>query len=223
MARPADRTPPPARPAATAEALSFTVSRLLTETNLAADGHWSRIGRYVRLLAGAVSGDGEYARLKDPTYVDLLAAVAPVYDIGLMAVPRNVVLKPDKLDEDEVSVVQTHVTAGSEVLMAVAGRFAADVPSLPLAAEVARSHHERWDGTGYPDGLSGTEIPLSARVVAICAVYEALRSRRPHRPPLTHARTVKIITSESQGQFDPALLAAFAAAAPRFDQIHQGG
>jgi response regulator RpfG family c-di-GMP phosphodiesterase len=224
MSRPTDRTPPPpARPAAAAEALSYTGSRLLTETNLAPDGHWSRVGRYVRAVASAAAGDGEYARLKDTNYVDLLAAVAPCYDIGLLAVPRNVLMKPDKLDEDELSVVQTHTTAGSEVLMAVAGRFAADVPSLPLAAEVARSHHERWDGSGYPDGLAGAEIPLSARVVALCAVYEALRSRRPHRPPLSHARTVKVITSDCPGQFDPVLLVAFAAAAPRFEQIHQGG
>jgi response regulator RpfG family c-di-GMP phosphodiesterase len=222
-ARPLDRTPPPARPAAAAEALSYTVSRLLTETNLAADGHWSRLVRYVRALAAAAGGEGEYARLKDPTYVDLLAAVAPLYDVGLLAVPRNVLMKPDKLDEDERGVVQTHTTAGSEVLLGVAGRFAADVPSLPLAAEVARSHHERWDGSGYPDGLAGPEIPLSARVVSLAGVYEALRSRRPHRPPLSHARTVKLIATECPGQFDPVLLAAFAAAAPRFDQIHQGG
>ncbi|QDU22958.1 protein kinase domain-containing protein [Urbifossiella limnaea] len=222
-----ERTPrpvaPPARPTAAAEALSYTASRLLTETNLAADGHWSRVGRYVRALAGAAAGGGEYARLKDPTYVDLLAAVAPVYDVGLLAVPRNVLMKPDKLDEDERSVVQSHTTAGSEVLMAVAGKFAADVPSLPLAAEVARGHHERWDGTGYPDGLAGAKIPLAARLVAVAAVYEALRSRRPHRPPLNHARAVNLITTESAGHFDPTLLAAFATAAPRFEQIHQGG
>jgi response regulator RpfG family c-di-GMP phosphodiesterase len=224
MGRPLDRTPPPApaRPAATAEALSFTVSRLLTETNLVAEGHWSRVIRYVRALAGAANDQGEYARLKDPAYVDLLAAVAPIYDIGLLAVPRNVLMKPDKLDPDERSVVQTHTTAGTEVLMTVAGKFAADVPSLPLAAEVARAHHERWDGGGYPDGLAGTEIPLAARVVAIAGVYEALRSRRPHRPPLSHARAVKMITTECPGQFDPVLVAAFVAAASRFDQIHQG-
>jgi response regulator RpfG family c-di-GMP phosphodiesterase len=220
--RPADRTPPPARPGAPAEALSFTVSRLLTETNLAAEGHWNRIIRYVRALAGAANDQGEYARLKDPTYVDLLAAVAPIYDVGLLAIPRNVLMKPDKLDPDERSVVQTHTTSGAEVLLTVAGKFAADVPSLPLAAEVARGHHERWDGGGYPDGVAGSEIPLAARVVAIASVYEALRSRRPHRPPLSHTRSVKMITTECTGQFDPVLLGAFAAAAPRFEQIHQG-
>src|SRR5262249_34016326 len=149
---------PAARPTAGAEAVSFTVSRLLVETNLLTEGHWSRVVRYVRTLSAAAGAQGEYARLKDGNYTDLLAAVAPVYDIGQLAVPRNVLMKPDKLDPDERSVVQTHTTQGSEVLLSVAGKFAADLPSLPLAAEVARSHHERWDGTGYPDQLAGKEI-----------------------------------------------------------------
>ena len=219
----ASTKPPPApiRPAAAAEALSYTVSRLLVETNLVAEGHWTRVMKYVRALTTTVTDQGEYARLKDSTYADLLTAVVPLHDIGQLAVPRNVLMKPDKLDQDERNVVQTHTTAGSEVLLTVAGKFAADLPSLPLAAEVARSHHERWDGSGYPDQLVGVEIPLSARVAAIAGVYEALRSRRPHRPPLSHARAVKIITTESPGQFDPALLAAFTLAASRFEQIHQ--
>ena len=108
------------------------------------------------------------------------------------------------------------------MLQAVAGKFAADLPSLPLAMEVARGHHERWDGSGYPDMLAGSDIPLSARVVAVAAVYEALRSRRPHRPALSHARAVKMITTECPGQFDPALLSAFILAAPRFEQIFSG-
>ncbi|MBX9628106.1 MAG: response regulator, partial [Gemmataceae bacterium] len=223
IGQPPERTAPGPKPAAAAEALSYTVSRLLVETNLVSEGHWGRAVKYVRALCGAAAETGEYGRLKDPAYLDLLAAVAPIYDLGLLAVPRNVLMKPDKLDPDERSVVQTHTTAGAEVLLTVAGKFGADVPSLGLASEVARGHHERWDGTGYPDLLSGTEIPLSARVVAVAAVYEALRSRRPHRPPLSHARAVKMITTECPGQFDPTILAAFAAAAPRFDQIHQGG
>jgi response regulator RpfG family c-di-GMP phosphodiesterase len=223
IGQPPERTAAGPKPSASAEALSYTISRLLVETNLVSEGHWGRVTKYVRAVCGAAPETGEYARLKDPAYLDLLAAVAPIYDVGLLAVPRNVLMKPDKLDQDERSVVQTHTTAGAEVLLTVAGKFGADVPSLGLAAEVARGHHERWDGTGYPDLLSGTEIPLSARVVAVAAVYEALRSRRPHRPPLSHARAVKMITTECPGQFDPAILAAFAAAAPRFDHIHQGG
>jgi response regulator RpfG family c-di-GMP phosphodiesterase len=222
MVRAAPPSPPPVCPVAAAEALSYTVSRLLVETNILGEGHWGRVVRYVRALATAVTDQGEYARLKDEVYLYMLTAVAPVYDVGLLAVPRSVLMKPDRLDPDERSVVQTHTTQGSDVLIAVAGKFAAELPSLPVAAEVARSHHERWDGTGYPDQLAGTEIPLSARVVAVASVYEALRLRRPHRPPLSHARAVKVITTESPGQFDPAIAAAFAAAAPRFEQIYQG-
>jgi len=210
------------RPTAGAEVLSYTISQLLAETNLVSDGHWSRVIRYVRALAATAPEQGEYARLKDSAYLDLLAAAAPIYDLGQLAMPRSMLMKPDKLDSDERSIVQTHTTAGAGVLLAVAGKFAVDQPSLTIAAEVARSHHERWDGSGYPDMLAGVDIPLSARVTAIVAVYEALRSRRPHRPPLSHARAVKMITAESEGQYDPHLLQAFTVAAPRFDQIHQG-
>ena len=213
---------PAVRSAASAEALSQTVSRLLMESSLAAEGHWSRIVRYVRALAGAVRDQGEYARLKDDGYLELLAGVAPVYDVGLLTVPRGILMKPDKLDAEEKSAMQAHTTIGSGVLMAVAGKLAAEFPGLPLAAEVARSHHERWDGTGYPDQLAGVEIPLAARVLGLVDVYEALRMRRPHRPQLSHSRAVKIIADESPGQFDPVLLAAFVKAAPRFEQIHWG-
>jgi response regulator RpfG family c-di-GMP phosphodiesterase len=221
--RQAPSAAPGPRSAASAESLSMMVSRLLIETNLAAEGHWNRIGKYVRAMASAVSDRGEYSRLKDETFLDLLAAIAPVYDVGLLAVPRGMLMKPDKLDANEQSVVQTHTTVGSEVLMSVAGRLAAELPSLPMAAEIARSHHERWDGSGYPDQLAGSEIPLAARVVGLVAVYEALRVRRPHRPPLAHSRAMKMILTEMAGQFDPTLLAALAAAAPRFDQIHKEG
>src|SRR5262249_24955888 len=192
-------TPPPqsaARPAAI-EALSLTVSRLLAETQLISDGQWQRVGRYVRALARTVPEEGEYARLKDERDGGLLSAVAPVYDIGLLGVPRNTLLKPDRLDAAERSVVQTHCTIGAEVLAGVAQTFGGEVPGLDIAAEVSRSHHERWDGEGYPDGLIGEDTPLAARVVSITAVYEALRSRRPHRPALSHAQAVRPIPPES--------------------------
>jgi response regulator RpfG family c-di-GMP phosphodiesterase len=217
-------TPPPVtsdRPAG-AEAVSLTVSRLLSETQLISDGQWTRVGRYVRALARAVPEQGEYARLKDERFLALLAAVAPVYDIGLLGVPRHTLLKPDRLDAAERSIVQTHCSLGGEVLIGVAQALGSEIPGLDIAAEVARCHHERWDGNGYPDGLVGEDIPLAARVVALVAVYEALRSRRPHRPPLSHAQSVRLIAQDSPGQFDPTLVAAFVSVAPRFDQIHQG-
>ncbi len=207
---------------AVVEALALTVSRLLAETQLISEGQWQRVSRYVRALSRAVPESGEYARLKDERYVGLLSAVAPVYDVGLLGVPRHTLLKPGRLDASERTIVQTHCAIGAEVLGGVATTFGSEVPGLDLAAEVARSHHERWDGEGYPDSLAAEAIPLSARLVGLVAVYEALRSRRPHRPPLGHAQAVRLITKESPGQFDPTLVAAFTAVAARFDQIHQG-
>lgn len=212
---------PPIRSLTAVEVLSFTVSQLLVGVGGAAEGHWTRLTNYVRALADAVPSEGEYARLKDTAYLDLLVALAPVHDVGLLDVPRSVLMKPDRLDTDERSVLQTHTTQGAHLLAAVASRFGPEMPGLGLAVEMVRSHHERWSGGGYPDMLSGNAIPLSARVVAIATVYEAVRSRRPHRPALSHTRAVKIITAESTGQFDPVLLVAFATAAPRFELIAQ--
>ncbi|WP_162097402.1 protein kinase domain-containing protein [Gemmata obscuriglobus] len=209
------------RPVA-AETLSLTVSRLLAETQLAADNQWQRMSRYVRTLCRALPDTGAYRQLKNDQFAELLAAVAPMYDIGLLGVPRHTLLKPGRLDASERSVVQTHCSIGAEVLVGVAQVYGGEVQGLDVAAEVARSHHERWDGAGYPDGLQGEEIPLAARVVSLAAVYEALRNRRPHRPPLNHAQTVKLIATQSEGEFDPAVVAAFVSVAPKFDQIHQG-
>lgn len=205
-----------------ADRLAAVVSRLLEEIGLARPGHSSRVRQYVRALAAAVAGDGEYARLKDPAYLEALTEVAPVYDLGLLTIPSYVLLKPGKLDPDELSIVRGHAASGSQVLLDVAAGSPAVGQGLGLAAEVTGSHHERWDGSGYPDGLAGPAIPLSARVVAVVSVYEALRSRRPHRPAYDHARAVRLIAAESAGQFDPALRAAFEAAAPQFDRIARG-
>ncbi len=212
----------PAHTLAATEALAATVAHLVEGLG-AAPGHGVRLGRYVRALAGAAPGHGEYARLKDDTYVDLLAALVPVHDVGLLDLPRSVLLKPDRLSADEMCVVQTHTTHGAEVFGRVAERYGTEVPGLRIAVDIARGHHERWDGTGYPDQLAGAAIPLAARVAAVGTVYEALRSRRPYRPALPHARAVAVITTESAGQFDPVLLSGFVAAAARFELIARGG
>lgn len=204
-----------------AKTLSFAISQLLADIGLLTDGHWNRVISYVRSLASAVAGEGEYARLQDPSYLDLLATFAPIHDVGLLCIPRNVLMKPDRLDSEEASVMQTHTTQGAELLTTIARKLGSEVNGLPLAVEICRSHHEHWDAGGYPDSLAGSMIPLSARVAAIVTVYEALRSRRPHRPALSHARAVRIITVESANQFDPVLRSAFSSAAIQFEHISQ--
>ena len=225
------RTPPPAAPVTTLVGggggagglglLTTVVGQMLQETLGFGPTYPERLGRYVRALAAAVKDEGAYARLKDGRFLDLLTAVAPLHDVGMLAVPGAILRKPGPLDEQERMVVQTHAVMGSEWAVTAAARCPDSLSVLTLLAEVTRSHHERWDGAGYPDGLAANEIPLAARVLAVASVYDALRSRRPYRPALSHARAVRMMVSESAGQFDPALLTALMAAAPRFDKIYQ--
>jgi response regulator RpfG family c-di-GMP phosphodiesterase len=227
VVRPAPVTPPPQVPAeqdlSPCDPLAYAACRLLEETGLTLPEYHSRLGRYLRALAACSPDHGEYSRLKTNRFLTLLTAVAPIHDVGQLVIPTPVLKKPDRLTSDEFAVVQTHTVLGSQVLIDIAARLPTTLPDLTLAAEVVRHHHERWDGAGYPDGLAGAEIPLAARAVSIVSVYEALRSRRPHRPPLGHSRAVRQITMESPGQFDPTLVSAFAAAAPRFDEFFQSG
>ena len=104
--------------------------------------------------------------------------------------------------------------------MGMAEKFPSETGCISLAAELARCHHERWDGTGYPERLAESDIPLSARLVALASIYDSLRSRRPYRPAVTHTRAVRVLTHECIGRFDPSILNAFVAAAPRFEQIY---
>jgi response regulator RpfG family c-di-GMP phosphodiesterase/tRNA A-37 threonylcarbamoyl transferase component Bud32 len=223
------RTPPPAPASPTTHGirlgaltpLAFGIGRLLEEQGHLPLGYHERVSRYVRALAFAATDVGEYARLKDPTYLELLASTGAAHDIGLLLLPTDLVKKPSKLTSEEYSFIQTHTLTGSEVLADLARAMPDQVADIGLAAEIVRHHHERWDGAGYPDALAGQAIPLAARVMAIVSVYEALRTRKPYRPAFGHARAVKLIATESEGQFDPTLLAAFTAAAPNFESVFQ--
>lgn len=202
------------------ESLAAGASELLEESGVLTPRYAARLPRYLHALAAAVAGQGEYAPFGEPDLLELLKRSAVLHDVGMTAIPFTSRGKTSRLDNDERVVVQEHAVLGAEVLKRVAARFPTSV-GLKLAAEIALSHHERWDGTGYPDGLAGSAIPAAARMVAVASVYDALRSRRPHRPGLSHARAVRRITEESAGEFDPVLVAAFAAAAPLFDDAYE--
>ena len=200
--------------------MTVTISRLVVEAGYLAPGYRSRVARYIRAMCQTVESVGEYTRLKDPSYVNMLAASAALFDIGLLVIPGGLPLKPGKLDPDERQVLQTHPTAGGEILMGLAEKFPSETGCISLAAELSRSHHERWDGTGYPERLVGSDIPLSARLVSLASVYDSLRSRRPYRPAVTHSRAVRVLTHECVGRFDPAVMNAFMNASSRFEQIY---
>ncbi|MHB8764872.1 MAG: HD domain-containing phosphohydrolase [Deferrisomatales bacterium] len=173
------------------------------------DDHARRMGAFAGALAEALGLAAELGRQ--------LALAARLHDVGKVRVPRALLEKQGPLTVPEFEVVKHHTTWGAELL----GHH----PRLALAREVAQGHHERWDGTGYPRGLAGARIPLGARIVALCDVYEALRARRPYREPLDHDAAVAVVTGgdwrTSPEHFDPAVLAAFRAIHPRFRELHQ--
>jgi len=222
------RTPPLAAAVPTPEAggsgiraLTGLVAQVLQEILSFGPAYAERIGRYIRALSAVAPDTGEYSRLKDDRFLELLVNVAPLHDIGMIAVPHMILHKPGILDEHERMVIQTHPVMGAEWMTATAAKCPAELGVLSMASEIIRGHHERWDGNGYPDALQGDQIPLAARIVGLVSVYDALRSRRPYRPALTHARVIRMMTTESVGRFDPALVAALVAASPRFEKIFQ--
>jgi putative two-component system response regulator len=142
-----------------------------------------------------------------------------MHDVGKIAIPDAILLKPGRFEPDEWEVMKTHSGLGAKLL--AGGRS----PYLVMGAEIALSHHERWDGGGYPDGLAGEAIPLCARIMNICDQYDALRSVRPYKPAFTHERTLEILTVGDgrtlPSHFDPAVLAAFGRCTGRFRDIYE--
>ncbi len=180
--------------------------------------HVLRLRRYCRRLAEAAAGMPAFAEALDAPFVETLEACAPLHDLGMAGLPDHVLRNPGKLSPEDRLLMQAHTVLGATALEKV-GRRHGSGPFLRMAVEVARHHHERWDGGGYPDRLAGNKIPLAARLVRLADVYDSLRCRRSHRPAFTHAAAVNLLTNASPGQFDPGLLQAFPSCAADFEQI----
>jgi len=169
--------------------------------------HLMRMSRFSRALAQAAGLDRAEA--------DLVFIASPMHDIGKIGIPDRILLKPGRLDEMEWAVMRTHAPIGAELL---SGH---DSPLMKTAAAIALTHHERWDGKGYPRGLSGEEIPLEGRIVAICDVFDALLSQRPYKPPWPLERAVAEVEACTGTAFDPALVDRFRTALPELTEIHR--
>jgi response regulator RpfG family c-di-GMP phosphodiesterase len=198
-------------------ALAKLVEQRSAETGL----HLIRLQKFVRVLAEAAARTPGFATRLDPLFIQTLEDCAPLHDIGKVAVPDHVLNKPGKLDDYERLQIEQHTLAGAETLREVARRYSFASGFLSMAVDIARSHHERWDGNGYPDRLSGEGIPLAARLIAICDVYDALRTKRVYKPALSHTIAVMTMCEGSPGHFDPGLLAIFRQCADHFDRIHR--
>lgn len=168
--------------------------------------HITRTRLYVRLLLDKIPYKLPFSRRA----ISLIANSAVLHDIGKVGIPDHILLKKGKLTEDEFEVMKTHTTLGANAIMRTQRTMEKDT-LLMFAKEIAEFHHERWDGKGYPFGLSGDEIPLTARVMALADVYDALRSERPYKEPYTHEDSLDIIRKGAGTQFDPLLTGIFLA------------
>lgn len=188
-----------------------TMTRAASYKDEETGAHVSRISFYTVELAQALGMDAEFC--------DVIHYASPMHDVGKIAIPDAVLGKPGSFEPHEWEIMKTHAALGGKLLRGT------DSPYLVMGAEIADGHHERWDGSGYPAGLAGEAIPISARLMNICDQYDALRSKRPYKPAFSHEKALEIITvgdgRTMPTHFDPAVLAAFTGCVGRFREIFE--
>ncbi len=173
--------------------------------------HLMRTQAYVERLLLLLKNHPRFRETLDERTIDLIAKSAPLHDIGKVGIPDSILLKPGRLTPDEFEIMKTHAQLGGDALAQAERDLEQPVPFLRHAKEIARWHHEHWDGSGYPDGLAGEAIPVSARLMALADVFDALVSPRVYKQPLDFERTRAIIADERGRHFDPDIADAFLA------------
>lgn len=192
----------------------------MAETRDADTGnHIRRTQRYVKALAWKLSTHPRFSAFLTVQNIGLLFKSAPLHDIGKVGIPDRILLKPGKLTAEEFAIMKTHTTLGRDAIAHAEQELGAEVAFLTLAKEIVYSHQEKWDGSGYPEGLKGEQIPISARLMALADVYDALISRRVYKAPQTHEQAKAIIVQTSGRHFDPDVVEAFLALEDNFRAI----
>jgi len=189
--------------------------------------HIERTSEYCRLIAEKAFEAGVYRDIIGPDYAENLAKASPLHDIGKVGIPDAILLKPGRLSSEEFEIMKTHATIGYETLASVEKSYPGNA-FLRLGMEIAKDHHQKWDGSGYMGGLSREGIPLPARVMALSDVYDALRSKRVYKEGFSHQKAVDIIVQGRGNHFDPVLVDIFLQHHPLFQEvfdrlIHDGG
>lgn len=182
--------------------------------------HIRRTQYYVKLLAEKLRFHPRFESfLNNDKTIEMLFKSAPLHDIGKVGIPDAILLKPGRLTVEEFDVMKTHTTLGREAIIQAEKNLGITVPFLQFAKEIAYSHQEKWDGSGYPEGLSGDDIPISARLMAVADVYDALVSRRVYKEPIPHDKALEIMLEGKGRHFDPDMTDAFLECQDEFRQI----
>jgi len=200
------------------QAMILALARLSEQRDEATGKHLERVSSYCELLAEGLREDGCYLSEIDDPFIENLVRSSPLHDIGKVGIPDAILLKPGKLTPEEWNIMRTHAELGAHTIESVMHDFP-DQGFLVCGRDIARGHHEKWDGSGYPQGLKGEAIPLAARIVALADVYDALTSARPYKQPWSHADALKLILEQSGKHFDPKVVAAFEKRAEEADAI----
>jgi putative two-component system response regulator len=181
--------------------------------------HIRRTQAYVGVLAEALKDSPRFAASFGDGALELILKSAPLHDVGKVGIPDSILLKPESLTLEEFAVMKTHTTLGRDALVRAERLVDSDRSFLRFAREIAYAHHEKWDGSGYPQGLAGEAIPVSGRLMAVADVYDALISKRVYKPARSHEEAVEAIEAGSGSHFDPEVAAAFMSTRGRFREI----
>jgi response regulator RpfG family c-di-GMP phosphodiesterase len=203
----------------TRNVMALAMARIVKPGHMEMCNHLNRMQRYCRSLAEEAAQLPCFAALIDREFIELFVSCVPLHDIGMVGVSEQIVLKPNKLTDEERILMQQHTTIGARALQEVGRQDGSLLAFMQMAGDICQHHHERFDGTGYPNRLQSSAIPLSARLTAVADVYDSLRSRRAYRPAMSHESAVQIMTVLSEGHFDPSLGPVFERCGQRFEAI----
>ena len=198
----------------------FALAKLAESRDNDTGAHLERVQYYCRALSGYLAKQEKFANIIDPEYIRLMFLTSPLHDIGKVGIPDAILLKPGKLDPHEFEIMKTHTTIAARTLDAALDKFPG-VAFLKMAKDISESHHEKYDGTGYPYGLKGEDIPFCGRIIAVADVYDALVSKRVYKDALTHYSAKGIIEKGRGKHFDPDVVDAFCAIEDEFLDIWQ--
>jgi len=190
------------------EVTIFSLAKLAESRDAETGAHLERMREYCRVLADHLSRQGKYRGQVDGNYVQLIYMTSPLHDIGKVGIPDAILMKPGPLTPEEFEIMKQHTVIGSKTLDSAVHAHP-EAQFLCMARDIARSHHERFDGSGYPDGLAAEAIPLCGRIVALADVYDALTTKRIYKPAFSHEKSREIILDGMGSHFDPEIVSAF--------------